>query len=56
MTQAQVANAAGILLRQYQRYEQGQREPSLSNARAIAEALDLPCPNWPVKPTRALPT
>lgn len=42
MTQAQVANAAGILLRQYQRYEQGQREPSLSNARAIAEALDLP--------------
>ncbi|WP_236725847.1 helix-turn-helix domain-containing protein [Mycobacterium avium] len=42
MTQAQVAKAAGVLLRQYQRYEKGEREPSLSTARAIAEALDLP--------------
>lgn len=42
MTQAKVSEAAGLLLRQYQRFERGEREPSLSTARALAEALDLP--------------
>ena len=42
LTQAQVATAAGLLLRQYQRYEKGEREPSVSAAGAIAAALDLP--------------
>ncbi|MEB3023460.1 MULTISPECIES: helix-turn-helix domain-containing protein [Mycolicibacter] len=42
LTQAKVSQAAGLVMRQYQRYEKGEREPSLSTARAIAEALDLP--------------
>ncbi len=41
LSQAQVAAAIGTHKGTYQRYESGDREPPLSTARAIAEALDM---------------
>lgn len=40
-TQRDLANAAGIGLRQVARYEAGEQEPTLARAAALAEALDL---------------
>lgn len=42
LSQGQVAAAAGIHKGSFQRYETGEREPTLSVARAIADALDIP--------------
>lgn len=41
LSQAQVARTAGIHKQTFQRYESGEREPPLSVARDIAEALDV---------------
>lgn len=39
MTQVQIAHTTGIAVRLYQYYETGQREPSVSKAIRIANAL-----------------
>ena len=41
MTQQGLADAAGIPLRVYQRYEYGKRQPVLGNAKSIADALGI---------------
>ncbi len=41
ISQAQLARLAGVPKGTFQRYETGDREPPLSVARAIAEALDV---------------
>lgn len=41
LSQAQLSRTAGIHKQTFQRYESGEREPPLSVARAIAEALDV---------------
>lgn len=41
ISQAQLARTAGIHKQTFQRYESGEREPPLTVARAIAEALDV---------------
>lgn len=40
LTQEDVARAAGITTRQYQRIETGEADPLLSTASAIADALE----------------
>jgi transcriptional regulator with XRE-family HTH domain len=41
MTQAAVAQAAGVPLRTYQTWEQGVRTPLIDAAARVAEALDI---------------
>jgi transcriptional regulator with XRE-family HTH domain len=41
MTQAAVAQAAGVPLRTYQTWEQGVRTPLIDAAAKVAEALDI---------------
>lgn len=41
MTQQAVADAIGVVLRTYQCYEQGTREPSLKTLKCLADVLDV---------------
>ncbi len=41
MTQQKMADRIGLALQSYQRYEQGDREPSLSTLVALADILDV---------------
>ena len=40
-TQQEMADLIGVALQSYQRYEQGEREPSLSTLVALADALEV---------------
>ena len=40
-TQQEMADLIGVALQSYQRYEQGDREPSLSTLVALANTLDV---------------
>lgn len=42
ITQQKIADAAGISLRTYQKYEQGTREPDLDMLVKLADALKVP--------------
>ena len=42
LLQKDVAEAIGVTVRAYQRYEYGQREPQLSVLAALADFYDLP--------------
>lgn len=41
-TQLQISQEVGIDIRQYQYYESGEREPLVSTAKKIAQALGAP--------------
>ena len=41
LTQAQVASACKIILRSYQRYESGDREPEIDKLIALADYFDV---------------
>lgn len=42
ITQQKIADAAGISLRTYQKYEQGTREPDLNMLVKLADVLEVP--------------
>ncbi len=61
LNQTEVAEAANLVLRVYQRYERGEREPSFSTVVAIAQFLDIPLSELAegydlLPPTVVLPT